>query len=116
MLVSNFSFRPLLLSVAALLGVGVLTNAASLEKENEVKAILEQMESDVLAFRDEMERVYSARCDPSMLRECSRNNYNDCSSVYPNQWCMEADELVLPTCGDGSTCNGKVHVKKPTKF
>ena len=37
--------------------------AANEEKENEVKSILKEMESDVLAFRDEIERVYTARCD-----------------------------------------------------
>lgn len=81
--------------------------AASPEKEYQVQAIFEQMEADVLAFRDEMERVYAARCDTATLTECARGNYNDCSSTYPNQMCMEADELVLPTCGDGVDCNGE---------
>ena len=89
--------------------------AASPEKEYQVQAIFEQMEADVLAFRDEMERVYAARCDTATLTECARGNYNDCSSTYPNQVCMEADELVLPTCGDGVDCNGE-QIYTCTKF
>jgi Mg-chelatase subunit ChlD len=83
------------------------SSAASFEKEQAVKVILQQMESDVLAFRDEMERVYAARCDTSTLTECSRNNFNDCSSTYPNQQCMAADELIISACGDGQSCNGQ---------
>ena len=83
------------------------SSAASFEKEQAVKVILQQMESDVLAFRDEMERVYAARCDTSTLTECSRNNFNDCSSTYPNQQCMAADELIISACGDGQSCNSK---------
>ena len=81
-------------------------SAASLDKENEVKSILERMESDVLALRDEMERVYSSRCDTKTLTECYQSNLNDCSSTFPNQQCMKADELVISTCGDGESCNG----------
>lgn len=103
MMVSSLLFPTILLSAACWL----LADAASLEKENEVKVILQQMESDVLAFRDEMERVYSARCDTSTLAECSRSNFNDCSSVYPKQECMKYDELIISSCGDGSSCNGE---------
>jgi len=80
-------------------------NAASADKEREVKSILQRMESDALAFRDEMERVYSARCETKTLTECSQSNYNDCSSTFPNQKCMKADELVISNCGDGESCN-----------
>ena len=80
---------------------------ASTEKENEVKAIFEQLEKDVLAFRDEIERVYSLRCETSTLTQCAYSNYNDCTSVFPNQQCMKANELVISTCGDGQTCNGE---------
>lgn len=65
------------------------------------------MESDTLAFRDELERVYSARCDTKTLTECAESNFNDCSSTFPGQQCMKADELVISTCGDGVSCNGE---------
>ena len=67
----------------------------------------QRMETDVLAFRDEMERAYSLRCDAATLTECSESNFNDCSSTYPGQQCMQADELVISRCGDGTACNGK---------
>lgn len=79
--------------------------AASAEKENEVKAILQRMQSDVLAFKDEIERAYEARCEPKTLTDCINANFNDCLSTFPGQQCMEADELVMGTCGDGVTCN-----------
>ena len=82
-------------------------NAASEEKENEVRDILQKMKSDALAFRDEIERVYGARCDTETLSLCDENNFNDCSSTFPKQVCMQANELVVTACGDGVTCNGK---------
>ena len=86
-------------------------NAASEEKENEVRDILQKMKSDALAFRDEIERVYSSRCDTETLIQCEQNNFNDCSSTFPKQVCMQANELVVTACGDGVTCNGKfVHI------
>ena len=82
-------------------------HAASAEKENEVKAILQRMESDVLAFKDEIERAYEARCETKTLTDCINANFNDCSSTFPGQQCMEANELVVSACGDGVTCNGE---------
>mmetsp|Transcript_9291 Transcript_9291/g.20093 ORF Transcript_9291/g.20093 Transcript_9291/m.20093 type:complete len:668 (-) Transcript_9291:4-2007(-) len=83
----------------------LLADAMSFEKENQVKMILQDMEASVLAFRDELERLAASRCDTATLLQCSNNNYNDCSSTYPNQQCMAADELVVSACGDGETCN-----------
>mmetsp|Transcript_30961 Transcript_30961/g.56710 ORF Transcript_30961/g.56710 Transcript_30961/m.56710 type:complete len:110 (-) Transcript_30961:799-1128(-) len=82
-----------------------IANAASADKENEVKAILQRMQTDVLTFCDEMERVYSVRCETSTLTECAEHNFNDCSSTFSSQQCTEADELVISTCGDAETCN-----------
>ena len=74
------------------------------DNANEVETILKRMESDVLKFRDEMERVYSQRCDTSTLTECTRGNFNDCSSSFRDQICMAKEELVISQCGD-SPCN-----------
>mmetsp|Transcript_2336 Transcript_2336/g.3623 ORF Transcript_2336/g.3623 Transcript_2336/m.3623 type:complete len:650 (-) Transcript_2336:61-2010(-) len=100
-------FPSLLLAASSLLTYShcYLANAASADKENEVKSILQRMETDVLAFRDEMERVYSARCETKTLTECAETNFNDCSSTFPSQQCAKADELVFSACGDGETCN-----------
>jgi len=59
-----------------------------------VKAKFQQMEAEVLAFKDEIERAYGRRCDESTLAQCSRNNYDNCSSVYPNEECMSEDEQI----------------------
>ncbi|KAL9179690.1 hypothetical protein ACHAXT_008980 [Thalassiosira profunda] len=82
-----------------------VASAASAAADEEVKTILLRMESDALAFRDEMERVYSARCDTQTLTECYEANFNDCSSTFPDQRCMKANELVIDACGDGGDCN-----------
>ena len=100
-----YKIFPLITLVASL--VVSLANATSLDKEDEVKSILRRMESDVLAFRDELDCVYSARCETKTLTECTKNNFNDCSSTFPNQQCMKADELVISACGDGVSCNGE---------
>ncbi|KAL9180726.1 hypothetical protein ACHAXT_011179 [Thalassiosira profunda] len=97
----SYLLPSLLLSLAP-----TLAGAASAEAERQVEAILQRMETDVLAFRDEMERAYSLRCDAATLTECSESNFNDCSSTYPGQQCMQADELVISRCGDGTACNG----------
>ena len=86
--------------------VTLLVNGATVDKENEVKLILENMETDVLNFRNEVERVYSSRCETSTLKQCYKSNYNDCSSIYPNQECMKSEEMIFSVCGDGDTCNG----------
>ena len=105
----NKLFPSLLLAAAFLLAYShrYLANAASFDKENEFRSILQRMETDVLAFRDEMERVYSARCETKTLTECAETNFNDCSSTFPSQQCAKADELVFSACGDGETCNGE---------
>ena len=48
--------------------------AAGLGSESEVQSILQRMEQDVLAFRDEIESVYSARCGAQTLTACYENN------------------------------------------
>jgi len=75
-------------------------------KEDEVKFILKRMETEVLDFRNELERAYSSRCETNTLTECTRSNFNDCTSTfYNNQECMTSDEIVFSACGDGETCN-----------
>ena len=63
------------------------------------------MSTEVLDFRDELERAYSSRCDTNTLTECTKSNFNHCTSSFNNQECMFKEELVISTCGDGETCN-----------
>lgn len=88
----------------------IAVDAATLEQEIEFKAVLERMESDVLALRDEIERVYQYRCDLSTLDDCGYNNYNDCSSTYPNEECIVQNDYALQ-CGGGKACTGKTNEK-----
>eukprot|EP00804_Cyclotella_cryptica_P019052 CCRYP_014456-RA/>CCRYP_014456-RA protein AED:0.03 eAED:0.03 QI:213/1/1/1/1/1/3/251/787 len=85
--------------------VGWSPTFALVGNEAEVESILKRVETSVLAFRDHIESLYTSRCDPASLAECDKGNYDDCSSTYPNQQCMDASELVVPLCGDGKTCN-----------
>ena len=100
---------PCLLSVLSNLIViqyhAPFATAASIESEN--KEILQRMELDVLSWRNELESVYSKRCETKTLVECGGSNFNDCSSTFPGQVCLKQDELVISECGDGQTCNGK---------
>ena len=101
---------PILLAAASLFFFSCsrrLAYAATTEQQNEVKSILTGMEYEVKAFRDEIERVYKSRCDSQTLTECINNNYNDCSSTFPNQKCVKRDEFVMSDCGDGNSCNGE---------
>ena len=105
----------LLIQLAAALLLAPLTQhhhlqpfaQASADKENEVKLILEHIEEETLKFRDEIERAYGERCNTETLSQCSKGNFNACSSVFPNQQCMKADELVIGECGGGGggNCN-----------
>ena len=83
-----------------------VVDAAIFEKEQQVKAVFEQMEYQVLAFADEIERVYQNRCDIETLDQCGRSNFNDCTSIYPNQMCMDSREMLASSCGSNG-CNGK---------
>ncbi len=85
----------------------LLANAASTDKESELESIFQKLESDVRAFRDEIERVYGARCETETLTECYKSNFNVCESTFPNQQCLKADEFIMSTCGDGVGCNGE---------
>ena len=71
---------------------------ARTDKENEIRRILEHIQKGTLKFRDEIERVYGERCNADTLSQCSRSSFNGCSSVFPNQQCMENDELVIEAC------------------
>ncbi|KAL7479043.1 hypothetical protein ACHAW6_008953 [Cyclotella cf. meneghiniana] len=79
--------------------------------------LLRRMVDSVLAFRDHIERLYTFRCDPGTLAECTKGNYDDCSSVYRNQRCL--DSLGSNACG--SNCKVLVDetqtaVRIPTKL
>jgi len=78
--------------------------AQTLDQENKVENILLAMEVDVKAFREQLEKVYTKRCDSQTFSSCIRKNYNDCSSAFPNKQCTYSK----PHCGDSHTrCDGE---------
>lgn len=83
-------------------------DGASVEKANEVKSILDKMERDVVEFREVMRESHAKRCAAQTLSKCAGSNFYDCSSRFPNQLCVAADELVVSACLDsnGTACSG----------
>ncbi|KAL7475860.1 hypothetical protein ACHAW6_001759 [Cyclotella cf. meneghiniana] len=80
--------------------------AADVGNEIKVESVLKSMEYSVLAFRDHIERVYESCCNPETLAECSKCNYNDCLTAYPNPQCIDAQKLIESTCSNpDNNCN-----------
>ena len=73
----------------------------------EAESVLAKMESIARGLRDDLEIAHSARCDPVILTECASQNYNDCSSKFPQPQCgLEFDEKSPPSeCSCGSECD-----------
>jgi hypothetical protein len=67
--------------------------------------MLHQIEEELRLFRDEIVRVHTLSCNDKVL-DCSKNNYNDCNSVYP-----DGDMQCVPrnlTFNDkNQTCDGE---------
>ena len=79
-------------------------NALTRDQVDEAVDILEKMEGEAMALRDELEEVYKKRCDIETYSSCDRNNYNDCSSAFPSKKCT----FPMPQCGDSPTrCDGE---------
>jgi hypothetical protein len=74
---------------------------------DEAESVLAKMESIARGVRDDLEIAHSARCDPVILTECASQNYNDCSSKFPQPQCgLEFDEKSPPSeCSCGSECD-----------
>jgi hypothetical protein len=92
--------------------------ATTLEQIEAVETLLEEMESKVIAFGVELENAFEKRCETDTNVTCLYKNYYDCSSKYPNQECIKADQFNASDCEDGgsspinsgdggSSCNGE---------
>ncbi|KAL3768132.1 hypothetical protein ACHAWU_002690 [Discostella pseudostelligera] len=60
-----------------------------------VKVIFDHFATVAKDLRDEIELVYKERCDYGTLSDCDRNNYNDCSSEFPNPQCFDEENFNL---------------------
>ena len=91
-----------------LLVAGSFPLDASAKSFNEGKfgEVVEKMESDVKEFAQRVEALYTNRCDEATLSACFRSNYDDCLSVYEDQYCPAGTNFAIPTCGDGIECSG----------
>jgi hypothetical protein len=69
--------------------------------------MLHQIEDELRLFRDETVRVHTLSCNDKMT-DCSKNNYNDCDSVYPDgdMQCVPQN-LTLSDENQTFTCNGE---------
>lgn len=71
----------------------------------EAESILKKMESIARGLRDELESAYTARCETETLTECRRQNFNDCSSMFPDPVCRLnywKAQIPPPACECGS--------------
>ncbi|KAL7442600.1 hypothetical protein ACHAXH_006708 [Discostella pseudostelligera] len=76
----------------------LLVNADAGLDEAIVRSILGHFEDEAKMVRDEIERAYMLRCDSDTLSDCGSNNYNDCSSAFPNPTCSK---ISTSDCGCG---------------
>lgn len=77
-----------------------------------VKVIFDHFATVAKDLRDEIELVYKERCDYGTLSDCDRNNYNDCSSEFPNPQCFDEENFNLTSseCECGSECLRQYYV------
>lgn len=73
--------------------------------EKEFEALVSRLENDVITFARQVELLYQNRCSEVSLQECSQGNYDECSSLFPNQICPGGEDLNIAQCGDGISCS-----------
>ena len=73
--------------------------------EAEFEALVVRLENDVVTFARQVESLYLNRCNEISLEQCSKGNYDECSTLYPNQICPGGEELNIAQCGDGTRCS-----------
>ena len=94
-----------------MISFSLILSAVAMQAANagleEAESVLAKMESIARGVRDDLEIAHSARCDPVILTECASQNYNDCSSKFPQPQCgLEFDEKSPPSeCSCGSECD-----------
>jgi hypothetical protein len=72
--------------------------------EADFDALIASMESDAIELARQVELLYQNRCNEVSLRQCARGNYDECTSLYPNQTCPGGQDLNVAQCGDGVSC------------
>ena len=73
--------------------------------EAEFEDLVARLENDVIKLAREVERLHKNRCTEISLQKCSSGNYDECSSLYPNQVCPGGEDLNIELCGDGISCS-----------
>ena len=68
--------------------------------ETKFNQVAEKMKQDALDLAAEVERLYTARCDPATYATCGGSNYNECSSQYPNGECLGSSFARSDCTGD----------------
>ena len=60
--------------------------------------LVAKIETDVVEFAGEVERMLEDRCLESIYDDCDGKNYDDCQSLYPNQTCLGGANYFLAQC------------------
>lgn len=63
---------------------------------------LREIERELYLFRDEIVRVHALSCDERLLN-CSKNNYNECNSVFPDKQCVCGNVILKDQMCDGKS-------------
>jgi len=72
--------------------------------EADFDALIASMEADTSELARQVEFLYQTRCSEASMEACARANYNECTSLYPNQTCPGGQDLNVAQCGDGVSC------------
>eukprot|EP00521_Asterionellopsis_glacialis_P006386 CAMPEP_0195285320 /NCGR_PEP_ID=MMETSP0707-20130614/3194_1 /TAXON_ID=33640 /ORGANISM="Asterionellopsis glacialis, Strain CCMP134" /LENGTH=649 /DNA_ID=CAMNT_0040344793 /DNA_START=91 /DNA_END=2040 /DNA_ORIENTATION=+ len=66
--------------------------------------LVEKVENDVLELAAMVTDLYKDRCTTA-LNDCSKNNFHECVSSFPDQTCPGGEQLGDKKCGDDVTCS-----------
>lgn len=91
--------HPVFRSCLQVIALAPLARSAFFD-ETKFNQVAEKMKQDALDLAAEVERLYAARCDPATYTLCEGNNYNECSSQYPNQECLGSSFARSDCTGD----------------
>ena len=88
------------------------TTTISAANEAKFSELVAKIEGDVAELAQQVELLYATRCDDSALRGCALGNYDECSSLYPQQTCLGGPDFFISACAGGAnhsssaTCSG----------
>jgi len=73
--------------------------------DSRFQQVVEKLEADAFELRDQVESLYTKRCDS--LSTCQQANYDDCYTSFPNPTCPAGLDYHIEACGATMTCSGE---------